>query len=135
MIDAESIWMPLKGPVRDWPLAVCDPKSVDIARDIEPADLVYPRYIIETCQLYWSSTHRWLYLSDQQPYEALVFVQSESSADSMLGDSTYTLELWKPLAYFLLAVPHSSFPMSQSDTKSEPRESIEVRAILFFVDH
>ncbi len=135
MIDVESIWMPLKGPVRDWPLAVCDPKSVDPVRDIEPADLVYPRYIIETCQLYWSPKHKWCYLSDQQPYEALVFIQSESSPDSLLGDSTYILEIWKTLAYLLSAVPHSSFPMLESDTKSEPRESIEVRAILFYVDH
>ena len=37
-----SVWKPLKGPVQDWPLAMCDPRSIKPETDLEPCDLVYP---------------------------------------------------------------------------------------------
>jgi hypothetical protein len=42
--DVSSVWRPLKGPVRDWPLALCHPQSLEVDRDLEPCDLVYPDY-------------------------------------------------------------------------------------------
>lgn len=37
-----SIWKPLRGPVMDWPLAMCAAQTVDPMTDFEPCDLVYP---------------------------------------------------------------------------------------------
>ena len=72
-----SVWKPLRGPVRDWPLALCDASTVD-SDDIEPGDLVYGDYVVENCQLYRSVGQKWYYLRDQGPEEAWVFVQSDS---------------------------------------------------------
>lgn len=124
MIDGNSIWMPLKGPVRDWPLALCHPKSIDRVKDIEPADLVYPRYNIEICQLYWSPNHKWCYLSDQQSYEALVFTQSESSPDSASGNS---MCIPKPGNLCLLAVSCPTCIVSHARVRHRERASGKYR--------
>jgi hypothetical protein len=73
-----SVWKPLRGPVRDWPLALCDMRTVDPEADFEPADLVYAQYVVENRQVYHAERQRWYYLSNQQPDEAWVFVQSDS---------------------------------------------------------
>ena len=72
-----SVWKPLRGPVRDWPLALCDVSTVD-PDDIQPGDLVYGDYVVENCQLHQSGGQKWYYLRDQGPEEAWVFVQSDS---------------------------------------------------------
>jgi len=98
-----SVWKPLKGPVQDWPLAMCDPRSIKPETDLEPCDLVYPGslpykhntkpgytkkfsdYVVENRQLYHSPRHEWMYLADQQPSEAWVFLQSDTTADVKSG--------------------------------------------------
>jgi hypothetical protein len=41
-----SVWRPCFGPLEDWPLAVCDARSLD-SSDLVPSDLVSPHYIGE----------------------------------------------------------------------------------------
>lgn len=113
MLTNLSVWKPLRGPVRDWPLAFCDPTTVTIS-DLHPGDLVYDDYVVENMQLHYASNQKWYYLSDQGPEEAWVFVQSDS-------DKTKTKA----------GVPHSSFPLPASTTPPEPRESIEVRCLVY----
>ena len=67
----------MKGPVRDWPLALCDASTVD-PKDVQPGDLVYGNYVVENCQVHESPSQKWYYLRDQGPEEAWVFVQSDS---------------------------------------------------------
>ena len=76
-----SIWRPLLGPVRDWPLAMLDHRSVDKACDMIAADVIYPHYVGESFNLFYNASHEWFYLSDQMPEEVLIF----KSFDSMLG--------------------------------------------------
>ncbi|KAL1638134.1 hypothetical protein SLS58_008971 [Diplodia intermedia] len=73
-----SVWKPLVGPIRDWPLAMCDPRSMNVDQDLEPCDLVYPDYVVENQQVYFSDAFEWAYLSDQQPNEAWIFLQSDT---------------------------------------------------------
>jgi len=92
---------------------MCDPRSIKPETDLEPCDLVYPDYVVENRQLYYSPEHEWLYLSGQQPSEAWVFLQSDTTADVM-------------------SVPHTAFPNPFADKDAAPRESIEVRALVYY---
>ncbi|KAF2502334.1 hypothetical protein BU16DRAFT_612011 [Lophium mytilinum] len=112
-VQCVNVWKPLKGPVKDWPLAMCDPRSIKPETDLEPCDLVYPDYVVENRQLYYSPRHEWVYLSGQQPSEAWVFLQSDTTAD-------------------VKSVPHTAFPNPLADKDAAPRESIEVRALVYY---
>lgn len=57
---------------------MCDPKTMNVDEDLEPCDLVYPDYVVENRQVYFSKAFKWFYLSDQQPNEAWVFLQSDT---------------------------------------------------------
>ncbi|KAK0664428.1 hypothetical protein DIS24_g729 [Lasiodiplodia hormozganensis] len=77
-VQCVNVWKPLVGPVKDWPLAMCDPQTMNVDRDLEPCDLVYPDYVVENRQVYYSDAFKWFYLSNQQPNEAWVFLQSDT---------------------------------------------------------
>ena len=109
-----SVWKPLRGPVRDWPLALCDPTTVAL-EDAHPGDLVYDDYVVENCQLHYAKDQQWYFLSDQRPDEAWAFIQTDSST-----------------AQTRVGVPHSSFPMPPTEQGGLPRESIEIRCLVYF---
>lgn len=64
-----SIWKPLKGPINDWPLLVCDATTVARDLDYEPADLLYPNLQTENAPVYHRDTYNWYYLGDHKPSE------------------------------------------------------------------
>ncbi|KAL8963646.1 MAG: hypothetical protein Q9193_000115 [Seirophora villosa] len=113
-VMASSIWKPLKGPLKDWPLAVCDASTVHSTHDLEAADLLYPDLATENYQVYFRSYYKWYYLSDQLPSELMVFKQADSWNGSDPG------------------VPHCSFHNPLAPEGEEPRESIEARALVFY---
>ena len=80
-----SIWKPLRGPLNDWPLAVCDASVVDEKSDLEAADLLYPDLVAENYQVYYKSDYKWYYLSSHEPSELIIFKQSDSKPDSCPG--------------------------------------------------
>ncbi|KIX10280.1 uncharacterized protein Z518_01362 [Rhinocladiella mackenziei CBS 650.93] len=113
-LQCVNFWKPLVGPVRDWPLAMCNPTSIDPQTELEPCDLVYPDYVVENRQVYHSNKQKWFYLSNQMPNEAWVFLQ----ADSMPGTN--------PIA-------HTAFPFPDvGPADVPPRESIEARALVYY---
>ena len=75
--SSRSIWRPLRGPLRDWPLALCDISTVDLA-NIHPGDLVHPNFVVENCQVNYNPNQQWHFISGQMPTEAWVFLQSDS---------------------------------------------------------
>jgi hypothetical protein len=81
MLTFCSIWRPLFGPLRDWPLGVCDFRSLDVSRDLIASDNILPHTVGETYNVLHNKSHRWYYLKDQRPNEILVF----KSFDSMAG--------------------------------------------------
>jgi hypothetical protein len=83
-------------------------------KDIHPGDLVYDDYIVENCQLHFSDKQRWFYLRDQTPEEAWVFIQSDSKTIGIKQ-----------------GVPHSAFPLPNSGKTELPRESIEIRCLVY----
>ncbi|KAK4703823.1 hypothetical protein P7C70_g2388, partial [Phenoliferia sp. Uapishka_3] len=110
-----NLWRPLRGPVQDSPLAVAD------ARTLKQDDLVASRLIYEaptpegeTFQIKHSDEHRWYYLSEMQPDEAILL----KCWDNQVGGAT---------------TPHSGFVDDKYIGKevAQPRQSIEVRALVF----
>lgn len=108
-----NIWKPLRGPVRDWPLALCDPQSVS-ANDLQPRDTVKRDSFIETYQVHHTKNQRWYFISEQMSDEAWVFLQADSSRTGMHG------------------VPHAAFMDPKVDGNVDPRESVEVRCLVYY---
>ncbi|KAE8333970.1 hypothetical protein BDV39DRAFT_198877 [Aspergillus sergii] len=107
-----NVWKPLRGPVRDWPLAVCDYRSCDDS-DLTLVDQVYPNHYDEGTSLYFNSKHQWYFLSDQQPHEA--FLMKMMDSDCQAADYC----------------AHAAFPWKEAVKVEDMRESIEVRCVVF----
>lgn len=70
------------GPVRNWPLAVCDKSSINFSEDIASHDSVFPESLVETGELHVSDKHKFYYLSDQEVDEAMILLQTDSVSGS-----------------------------------------------------
>ena len=84
--NLNSIWKPITGPVKDWPLALCHPRSLNATKQLEPCDLVYPDYVVENQQVYHSNELEWFYLRDQMPNEAWIFLQADTDPQGSPGE-------------------------------------------------
>lgn len=110
-LGLDSAWKPLAGPVRDWPIAYCDPTTVDPENDLLAVDNVFKGYVLELYQLQHTAKQRWYFVPDQTASEVVIF----NGYDSRRGQG--------------MAVPHCAF--SLDGLSSGPsRESIEVRAFV-----
>lgn len=67
--------------MQDWPLALCNPASIDINEDLELTDNVYPLNVDESVQIHYNENQDWCYLSKQAINEVLIF----RGGDSALG--------------------------------------------------
>jgi hypothetical protein len=76
-LTVSSVWKPLRGPIHDWPLAICDAESVDKG-DLIPADVVSLEQAIENMVVHYNPNQQWYYLSKQEPSELLIFRQADS---------------------------------------------------------
>jgi hypothetical protein len=86
-IEWINVWKPLRGPLNDWPLALCDSSTVDSGQDFETADILYPELVVENYQVHYSERHRWYYLSDHRPDELIVFRQASNQQHVLPGTS------------------------------------------------
>jgi hypothetical protein len=109
-----NVWRPIRGPVLDSPLAVCDARSFT-DDDLIASDLVYPHVRGETSSVEFKPGHRWYYFSEQQPDEVLLIRVHDSANDGRARLSF-----------------HTSFENPLAPAGAPPRESIEVRAMVFF---
>jgi hypothetical protein len=107
-----NLWRPIRGPLRDAPLAVCDARSV-AAEDLVPSDLVYRDRVGETYAVKYNPHHRWFYVPEMQPDEALLLKCFDSETDGR--------------ARFM---PHTAFD-DPTVRAVLPRESIELRTLVF----
>ena len=140
-----SVWKPIRGPIESWPLALCEPSSLQEG-DLEPCDLVYPDYVVENRQIYHSDKHKWFYLSAQRDDEAWVFLQTDSARSDWTGKLAPTTTPCRPVVLPVRlrarhheltdhqTVAHTSFPISGAQADAAPRESIEVRALVYYDD-
>ncbi|KAF2679859.1 hypothetical protein K458DRAFT_313252 [Lentithecium fluviatile CBS 122367] len=106
-----SMWRPLTGPDQDYPLAVCDYRTVD-NRDLVPADVVFPHYCDEGYEIKYNRNHRWFYKREMDSSDVIVFKHYDSSKDE---------------ASFC---PHSAFHDHTVPEGTPTRASVEIRAIV-----
>jgi hypothetical protein len=112
-VQVINLWRPIRGPLRDAPLAVCDARSV-APNDLVPADLVYQNRVGETYAVTFNPSHRWFYVPDMQPDEALLLKCFDSAND---GRARFA--------------PHTAFEDPTAPADILPRESIELRTLVF----
>ncbi|KAF2786836.1 hypothetical protein K505DRAFT_343458 [Melanomma pulvis-pyrius CBS 109.77] len=109
-----NLWKSLQGPGDDWPLALCDVRTVDYEKDVVSQDLVFDNRFNENLRVYYSDKHKWYYYANLQDDEIVVFQQMDSRARSGRG------------------VPHSGFLNPCADEDAAPRVSVEIRVFINF---
>jgi hypothetical protein len=109
-----NVWRAISGPIESSPLALCDARSLR-AEDIVPADLVYRDRVGETFGFLYNPKHRWYYFPRMERNEAILLKCYDSKDD---GRARFTA--------------HTSFEDPNSPANAAPRESIEVRALVFW---
>ncbi|KAL6245345.1 hypothetical protein RBB50_007343 [Rhinocladiella similis] len=109
-----NVWRPIKKILKD-PLAVADAHSVPDS-DLIGVGLIYPDRKGETYTVRPNPEHKWYYLYGQTPEETLLIKCFDSKLDGRAR-----------------RVPHTAFVNPETVNESS-RESIEVRALVFFED-
>ena len=108
-----NLWRPVVGPLWDSPLALCDARTVD-AGDLVASDLVFPDRVGETYAVAFNPAQRWSYISGMTPGEALL-IKCYDSADD--GRARFA--------------PHTAFADPDAPGDAPPRQSIELRTLVF----
>ena len=67
-----NLWRPISHPAWDWPLALCDYRSVDPEKDTIPITMVYPDREGETLGVKYSENYRWKYFRGMTPEEGVL---------------------------------------------------------------
>ena len=111
-VQVINLWRPIRGPLRDAPLAVCDASSV-AAADLVASDLVYRERVGETYSVTYNPAHRWWYFPDMTADEVIFIKFHDSDHD----------RAWR--------APHTAFH-DTSRPDAVTRESYEFRAIAYF---
>lgn len=111
-----NLWRPISHPAVDWPLAVCDFRSLDTKTDLVPHTLKFPDRDGEVYGVKYNPGHKWMYKSAMDP-EDLVLLKC---SDSIQDGSVATL------------VPHTGFEDPKTPKDAPFRESIELRALVFY---
>jgi len=109
-----NVWRPIRGPVEEKPLALCDARSV-APQDWVATDLLYPDRIGEIYYVAHNPGQRWFYFPDMQREEAVLLKVYDSATD---GRARFS--------------PHTAFADPNSPANARPRESIELRTLVFF---
>ena len=108
-----NLWRPIRGPVRDAPLALCDGASV-APEALRAVELRYPERKGEIYYLTHAPGQRWYFASDMEVEEAWLFKNFDSAPRGPAR-----------------AAPHSAFT-DPRHSHAAPRESIEVRALAIY---
>jgi hypothetical protein len=112
-VQVINLWRPIKGPLRDTPLAMADGTSVSEG-DLVASDLIYPNRSGETYSVTYNPAHRWFYFPEMTVDEALLLKCYDSATD---GRTRFG--------------PHTAFVDPTTPPDAAPRESIELRALVF----
>jgi hypothetical protein len=111
-----NLWRPIKGPLLDAPLALCHAGTIADG-DLVAQDLIYRDRTGEIYALFFNEAHRWFYAPVMIRDEVLLLKCYDSMRDGR--------------ARFM---PHTSFDDPTTPVEKPPRESIELRTLVFFPD-
>ncbi|KAL2001405.1 hypothetical protein VTN02DRAFT_1811 [Thermoascus thermophilus] len=107
-----NVWRSINGPVQSTPLAFASAASVDDA-DLVAVEHRYPTRTGETMGVKYNPAQQWKYWSGMDDDERLFLKCSDTRED------------------VAKRVPHSAFSDPRTPPGARPRESIEVRTIVF----
>ena len=109
-----NVWRPIAGPLLRSPLALCDASTLE-DENLVASDLRYPDRTGEIYGVTYNPNQRWYYFPKMQPDEA-VMIRCFDSARS--GAARFSA--------------HGAFDDPETPANAPPRESIEVRTLVFF---
>jgi hypothetical protein len=110
-----NLWRPIGAPAVESPLALCDGASMDENRDLVTNLLIYPDRVGQTFSVRFNPAHRWHYVRAMRPEEALLIKCYDSATDGRARLSA-----------------HGAFDDPETPPGTPPRESIEVRTLVFW---
>jgi hypothetical protein len=111
-----NVWRPIRGPLLRSPLALCDAQTLT-EENLVASDLRYPDRTGETYAVTYNAAQRWYYFPKMEADEA-VLIRCFDAARS--GAARFSA--------------HGAFDDPNTPEDAPPRESIEVRALVFFTD-
>ncbi|KAI0310447.1 hypothetical protein OF83DRAFT_1070509 [Amylostereum chailletii] len=111
-----NLWRPINHAAEEWPLALCDYRSIDVERDLVAMDLKYPDRDGETFGVRFHEGHKWKYVRGLTPEEGVLIKCFDSVQDGSVAIMT----------------PHTAFEDPTSPPDAPKRESIELRALVFY---
>lgn len=117
-----NLWRPIRGPVQDHPLAICDARSTQLD-DFIPTHIEHyledqldePHLTGEVYSFRFSEAHHWWFAPDMQPDEALLLKCYDTIED---GRARFT--------------GHTGFRNPACPEDFRPRESIEARTVVVY---
>ena len=109
-----NLWRPIRGPVLESPLTLCDAESLS-EEDLVASDLKYPDRTGETYSITYNPNQRYYYFPKMQADEPVLIRCFDSAREGAARFSA-----------------HTGFDDPTSPPDAPPRESIEVRTLVFF---
>jgi hypothetical protein len=111
-----NLWRPIRGPLLASPLALCDAQTLT-EENLVASDLLYPDRKGEIYSVTYSPAQRWYYFPKMQADECVLIRCFDSARQGATRFSA-----------------HGAFDDPETPAAAPPRESIEVRALVFFND-
>jgi len=111
-----NLWRPIHYVALDHPLALCDYRSVDAKSDLMATDLKYPDRDGETFGVKYNPNHKWKYFRGMTPEDIVLIKCFDSIQDGSVAVLT----------------PHTAFNDPSTPSDAPLRESIELRALVFY---
>jgi hypothetical protein len=109
-----NLWRPLVNPVQNFPLVLCDARTVNDA-DIVPTERRAPNHVGEILLATHNPDHRWYFFPEMASNEVVVFKTFDSENQGRNPGSI-----------------HTSIDIPGVSPDVPPRESIETRAFVFY---
>jgi hypothetical protein len=113
-----NMWRPITPPPQDYPLAVCDARTIDPSDGVPVLAVTEVRGVgaleFETSGYLHNTEHRWCYFKDMTPAEVLVFKTHDSDPSRAHR------------------VAHTAFTDPTCPPETPTRASVEMRALAFF---
>jgi len=109
-----NLWRPIRGPVLESPLTLCDALSLS-EENLIPSDLLYPDRKGETYSITYNPNQRYYYFPMMEPNEPVLIRCFDSARNGAARFSA-----------------HTGFDDPTSPPDAPPRESLEVRTVVFF---
>ncbi|GJJ11655.1 hypothetical protein Clacol_005891 [Clathrus columnatus] len=113
-----NLWRPINHPAFDSPLALCDYRSINWEKDLVPTDFKYPDRVGETFNVNYNPQHKWKYQRGMRPDEVVFIKCFDSRTDGKTA----------------ILTPHTAFVDPTTPKDALPRESIEIRTLVFYDD-